>query len=132
MAGSRAGVAYAFTASGADRGDAHYLYQLEATDRAGNTSMTDAESDTDEADPYVFRVDDTDPDLATCGPASLELGGRRGGGGPLLRRADVQRTPDGGADALGDVDTDNITVVGHTIVGVIHPSERPVHQPEHA
>ena len=30
-----------------------------------------------------------------------------------------------GADALGDVDTDNITVVGHTIVGFIHPSKAP-------
>ena len=30
-----------------------------------------------------------------------------------------------GMDALGDVDTDNITVVGHTIVGVIHPSKAP-------
>ena len=60
MAGNRAGVAYAFTASGADRGDAPYLYQLEATDRAGNTEMTDADSGTDRAEPYVFRVDDAE------------------------------------------------------------------------
>ena len=57
-AGSRAGVAYAFTASGADRDDGEYLYQVEATDRAGNTEMTDAESNTEKAEPYVFRVDD--------------------------------------------------------------------------
>ncbi|MYB76753.1 MAG: hypothetical protein F4X83_06585, partial [Chloroflexi bacterium] len=125
MAGSRPGVAYAFSASGADRGDAHYLYQLEATDRAGNTSMTDAESGTDAAEPYVFRVDDEDPAL---------IGVRTGISWSADDDAEeVDRsyvaltfTDANGADALGDVDTDNITVVGHTIVGVIHPSERPV------
>ena len=72
IAGSRAGVAYAFTASGADKGDDEYLYQVEATDRAGNTEMTDAETDSiDSAEPYVFRVDDTEPDLfGPSGPAS--------------------------------------------------------------
>ena len=132
MAGNRAGVAYSFTASGADRDDAYYLYQLEATDRAGNTSMTDADSDTeDEAEPYVFRVDDTEPDLADV---RTGITWNSEDDAEEVDRSYVALTfsdGDTGADALGDVDTDNITVVGHTIVGVIHPSERPVHQPEH-
>ena len=125
VVGSPAGVAYSFSASGADRGDSHYLYQLVATDRAGNTAMTDADSDTENAaEPYVFRVDDTEPDLVEVRT------------GITWDSQEDKETVDrsyialefeaGGPDALSDVDTDRITVDGHTIVGVIHPSERPV------
>ncbi len=125
LAGSRPGVAYAFTASGADRGDDHYLYQLEATDRAGNTSMTDANSDTDAAEPYVFRVDDEDPALFKV---RTGITWSADDDAEEVDRSYVALTftDANGDDALGDVDTDNITVVGHTIVDVIHPSERPV------
>ena len=126
MAGSRAGVAYAFTASGADRGDNPYLYQLEATDRAGNTNKTDADSSTATVDePYVFRVDDEDPDLFDVRTGiSYDTEDNE----EVVDRSYIAlefRAGDKGPDALGDVDTDNITVVGHTIVGVIHPSRAP-------
>ncbi|MXY59331.1 MAG: hypothetical protein F4Y96_02320, partial [Chloroflexi bacterium] len=123
MAGSRAGVAYAFSASGADRDDGNYLYQLVATDRAGNTRKTDAVTRTeDEAEPFVFRVDDAEP--------SLNANGVRTGisWDSATDREIVDRSYvalEFGEDALGDVDMDNITVVGHTIVGVIHPSAAP-------
>ena len=127
MAGNRAGVAYAFSASGADRDDDRYLYQLVAKDRAGNTSMTDADSDTESVnEPYVFRVDDTEPELATV---RTGITWNSANDEEEVDRSYVALTftdgGDTGADALGDVDTDNITVVGHTVVGVIHPSERP-------
>ncbi len=131
MAGSRAGVAYAFTASGADKNDdtgGNFLYRLRARDRAGNWTVTDADDSNNVADePFVFRVDDTDPALveARTGIAwdadkdrekvdrsyiALEF---KGGGA------------NGSPDALGDVDTGNITVVGYTIVGFIRPNEAP-------
>ena len=126
--GSPAGVAYSFTASGADKEEADYLYQLVATDRAGNTAMTDADSDTESAaEPYVFRVDDTEPDLVEV-RTGITWDSQEDK--ETVDRSYVALTfldgPGGGPDALGDVDTDNITVVGHTIVGVIHPSEAPV------
>ena len=66
IAGSRAGVAYAFTASGADKGDDSYLYQLKCERPGGQLrAETDADDDRDAPgnQPFVFRVDDTDPDL---------------------------------------------------------------------
>ena len=125
-AASRAGVAYSFTASGADRDDDPYLYQLVAKDRAGNVSMTDAVTDTENlAEPFVFRVDDTEPDLvdARTGISWDSEKNRE----KVDRSYVALRFADGedGQDALGDVDIDNITVVGHTIVGVIHPRKAP-------
>ena len=126
MSGNRPGVAYSFTASGADRDDSHYLYQLVATDRAGNTAMTDADSDTeDAAEPYVFRVDDTEPDLVEV-RTGITWDSQEDKETVDRSYIALEFKADATADALGDVDTDNITVVGHTIVGVIHPSERPV------
>ncbi len=127
MAGNRAGVAYAFTAGAHRNDDASYLYQIEATDRAGNKNATDAESDTDNVDePYVFRVDNTDPDLID---ARTGITWDSDKDTEVVDRSYVALTfndgADGGGDPLGDVDTDNITVVGYTIVGFIHPSERP-------
>ncbi len=125
MAGNRAGVAYSFSASGADRDDAYYLYQLKATDRAGNTSMTDADSDTENvAEPYVFRVDDTEPDLDNV-RTGITWSSEDDAEEVDRSYIALEFKADGTADALGEVDTDNITVVGHTIVGVVHPSERP-------
>ena len=127
MAGSRAGVAYTFTASGADKTDTgptsgNFLYQLEAKDRAGNVSMTDADADTtDKAEPYVFKVDGSDPTLTKA---------RTGITYDTARNVEkVDRSYIAlsfGTDALGDVDTRNITVVGHTIKSVIHPTKAPV------
>ena len=127
MAGSRAGVAYAFTASGSGRGDNEYLYQLVAKDRAGNTSMTDAETDSpNTAEPFVFRVDDIDPELADV---RTGIGYDTAKNEEKVDRSYVALTFGGGdglSHGLGEVDTSNITVVGHTIVGVIHPSKAPV------
>ena len=121
MAASRAGIAYAFTASGADRGDAPYLYQLEAYDRVRNMATTDADLDTPKKDPYVFRVDGTDPSLKSA---------RTGISYDTAKNVEkVDRNfiaLDFNDDALGEVDTSNITVVGHTIIeSVIHPSKAP-------
>ena len=125
LAGSRAGVAYAFTASGADRPDDSFLYQLEATDRAGNTTVTDADDRLGGNQPYVFRVDDTEPELSE---ARTGISYDREDNEEIVDRSYIALSfTDGedGADALGDVDTDSITVVGHTIVGVIHPNKAP-------
>ena len=120
MTGSRAGVAYAFTASGADRDDDPYLYQLVARDRAGNETMTDADDRTNGAEPFVFRVDDEDPDLLN---ARTGISYDTDDNVEEVDRSYIALDFDG--DALGDVDTANITVVGSTIVGVIHPSVAP-------
>ena len=121
MVGNRAGVAYDFTASGTGRDDGTYLYQLVAKDRAGNVSMSDAVRDTtDDNEPYVFRVDDTEPALSSA---------RTGISYDTDENAEEVDLSfialDFGGDALGDVNTDYITVVGHTIVGVVHPSKAP-------
>ena len=125
-AANRAGVAYSFTASGADRDDGPYLYQLVAKDRAGNESKTDAVTDTENtAEPFVFRVDDMEPNLID---ARTGISWDSEKNQEKVDRSYVAlRFADGelGQDALGDVDMDNITVVGHTIVGVIHPRKAP-------
>ena len=127
MAGSRAGVAYSFSASGADKGNGSYLYRLRARDRAGNWTVTDADDTTpvtDEA--FVFRVDNVDPYLSQVRTGITWDSDKD--------REKVDRSyvaleftggADGDPDALGDVDTDNITVVGYTIVGFIRPNEAP-------
>ncbi len=123
MAGNRAGVAYVFTASGAGTDEGPYLYQLRARDRAGNWASTDAVADEDdnEADePYVFRVDDTDPALSR---ARTGISYDTTKNMEKVDRSYIALEFTG--DVLGEVNTDNITVVGHTIVGVIHPSKEP-------
>ncbi len=128
IAGSRAGVAYAFTASGADKSDGSYLYQLRARDRAGNWSETDGDDDrlAPGDQPFVFRVDDTDPDLVE---ARTGISYDTEKNEEEVDRSYIALTFNsfgvGGADALGDVNTDNITVVGHNVVGYIHPSRAP-------
>ncbi len=126
LVGNRAGVAYAFTASGAGRSDNEYLYQLTAKDRAGNMSMTDANTDTrDSNEPFVFRVDDEDPVLTEV---RTGIGYNTANNTEKVDRSYVALTfggGDGGSHGLGQVDTSNITVVGHDIVGVIHPSKAP-------
>ena len=126
IAGSRAGVAYAFTASGADKRDNPYLYQLRARDRAGNWTVTDGD-DSDAApgnQAFVFRVDNTDPALVGARTGITWDGSEDE---EVVDRSYIalEFTGNGAPDALGDVDTNNITVVGHTIVGYIHPSEAP-------
>jgi hypothetical protein len=124
MAGNRAGVAYVFTASGASYAEDPYLYQLRARDRAGNWNATDAVADEDDNvadEAYVFRVDNTDPALSAV---------RTGISYDTAKNVEkVDRSYialEFSEDALGEVDMDNITVVGHTIVGVIHPNKAPV------
>ena len=73
----------------------------------------------------MFRVDDEDPDLFA---ARTGISYDTEKNEEIVDRSYVAlefRAGKEGADALGDVDTDNITVVGHTIVGVIHPSKAP-------
>ena len=122
IAGSRSGVAYAFTASGADKGDDPYLYQLRARDRVGNWSETDADDDRDAPgnQPYVFRVDNEDPVL---GEARTGISWNSEDAEEEVDRSYIAL--DFGGDAIGDVDTNSITVVGHSIVGYIHPSTAP-------
>ncbi len=117
---SRAGVAYAFSASGADRPDDSFLYQLEATDRAGNKSTTDANPDTDASEPFVFRVDDTEPDLTRVRTGITWDSEKKE---EAVDRSFIALTFNN--DALGDIDTKNIEVVGHDIVGYVHPGVAP-------
>ena len=119
---ARAGVAYEFTASGGF-GTGPYLYQLVAKDRAGNTTTTDAVADTDtntDDEPFVFRVDNTAPVLVKA---------RTGIGYDTTKNVEKADRNfialDFGGDALMSVDTSNITVVGHEIKGVVHPSKAP-------
>ena len=119
---ARAGVAYEFTASGGF-GKGPYLYQLVAKDRAGNVTTTDAVADTDtntDDEPFVFRVDNTAPVLVKA---------RTGIGYDTTKNVEKADRNfialDFGGDALMSVDTSNITVVGHEIKGVVHPSKAP-------
>ena len=119
---ARAGVAYEFTASGGF-GTGPYLYQLVAKDRAGNVTTTDAVADTDtntDDEPFVFRVDNTAPVLVKA---------RTGIGYDTTKNVEKADRNfialDFGGDALMSVDTSNITVVGHEIKGVVHPSKAP-------
>ncbi len=123
MAASRPGVAYSFRASGSHLDDASYLYQLTAKDRAGNTTVTDAvpDSSINTADePYVFRVDDVDPELTVART------------GISWDSEDNEETVDRNyialefrGDPIDDVNLDSITVVGHTVVGYIRPTAAP-------
>ena len=119
MAGNRAGVAYSFSASGG-YGDGSYLYQLSAKDRAGNVNKTDALSDTDAKDPFVFTVDDTAPDLKE---ARTGIGYDTAKNKEKIDRSYIALDFD--TDALGDVNMQSITVAGHTVVGVVHPGKAP-------
>ena len=123
IAGGRAGVAYSFTASGADKGDDSYLYRLSARDRAGNWNTTDADDGQNSPgnQPYVFRVDNKDPELMV---ARTGISYNREKDEEKVDRSYIalEFTDGASPDAIGDVDTNNITVVGHTIVGYIHPS----------
>ena len=123
MVGNRAGVAYAFTAKGS--GDGAHLYQLVAKDRAGNKSTSDADRDMDDDQPYVFRVDDADPVLSSA-RTGISYNTEKDAEEVDLSFIALEFNdgrPNG--DAIDEVNTDYITVVGHTIVGVVHPSEAP-------
>ena len=126
IAGSRAGVAYSFSASGADKTDNPYLYQLRARDRAGNWTVTDADDDRDAPgdQPFVFRVDNVDPDLFKV-RTGISWDSEDNEETVDRSYLALEFTGGGSPDAIGDVDTDSITVVGHRIVGYTHPSKAP-------
>ncbi len=127
MAGNRAGVAYSFSASGADKGNGPYLYQLRARDRAGNWTVTDADDTTPVTDePFVFRVDNVDPYLSQVRTGiTWDADNDREEVDRSYIALEFTGGANGNADALGDVDTGNITVVGYNIVGFIRPNEAP-------
>ena len=71
-------------------------------------------------------MDDTDPDLLVARTGiSYDTDSNEEEVDRSYIMLDVHGGSVGSGDALGDVNTDNITVVGSTIVGVIHPSVRP-------
>ena len=134
---SRAGVAYEFTAggrsyNGSGDNNGSFLYQLTAKDRAGNMTVTDAVADetgktADE--PFVFRVDNNAPDLKSVRTGiGYNTSDNKEEADRNFIALEFVRDPDATtpfADALASVNTSNITVVGSTIVGVVHPSKAP-------
>ncbi len=122
LIGSRAGVGYSFAAQGNNFDEAVNALQLQAMDRVGNTTTSDADLEKRGDQPYVFSVDATDPLVAKVRT------------GISYDNGDNEETVDRAAIALefsepiksGDIVASRITVIGNSVVGVIQPDGEPI------
>ncbi len=126
--GGRAGVGYAFSASGDNFDSDKNALQFTATDRVGNMTISDAELDTADSDePYLFEVDDDKPTIANI---NVRTGVSYDNAKNPIPAEEVDRS----AIALtfsepiksGDVDVSRITVAGNRVTGVIQPNGAPI------
>ena len=120
--GGRAGVGYSFFAQGNNFEEAVNALQLRAMDRVGNMTTSDADLERDNDQPYIFRVDETDPVISEVRT------------GISYDNGDNEEIVDRSAIAIefneavksGDVVASRITVVGNSVIGVIQPDGAPI------
>ena len=117
--GDRAGVSYLMNMSiGGQAEGIHYWY-LEAKDRAGNTTRTDA--DDDPREDYRLWVDVSNPEFKDARTGiSYDTDDRK----EIVDRSSIAVTfeeGDGGLDSVMNIDADKFLVEDAEVVGVIQP-----------
>ena len=117
LLGSRAGVAYEYSAPGNNMEEGKYFMEVTALDRTGNETVTAAWfNDDDEPQPYEFRVDDTDPYVRAV---LAGIGYDQREEKEIPDRSSIM--VDFGEPVQLGIDPERFTVSGHRVVGLIHP-----------
>ena len=119
--GGRPGVGYSFSARGNNFDDADNNFQLTATDRVGNLTTSDANFETDENEPYIFRVDSEVP---TVGDVRTGISYRNDDDEEIVDRSAISLEFSEPVKS-GDVVASRITVIGNSVIGVIQPDGAP-------
>ena len=103
-----------------------YYWQVSATDRVGNTALTDGD-DKDGKQPFSFTVDDQDPQITVARTGI----GYEAGEGEFRNRSWIALTVensgnDGGADRVdgGTVEPGDFTVQGNTVINALVPDDK--------
>ena len=120
LLGDRPGAAYRFSADAGRMGQGRYFMEVRATDRTGNETVTNALPDDEEAAPYVFIVDDTEP-RAMAAWTGIRYDSDK-------EREAVDREwvmVDFGEPLQRSADEDRFTVAGHRVVEVYQPNLAP-------
>ena len=120
--GGRPGVGYSFSATGSNFDDAWNALQFTAMDRVGNTTTSDADLEKTGDQPFIFEVDDDEPEIGLVRT------------GISYDNSEDEEIVDRAAIALqftepiksGDVVASRITVIGNSVVGVIQPDGAPI------
>ena len=119
--GGRAGVGYSFSARGNGFDDADNALQFTASDRVGNTTTSDADLEKSGNQPYIFRVDNTEP---TVSAARTGISYDNAKNEEKVDRSSIALTFNEAVKS-GDVVVSRITVAGNTVVGVVQPDGVP-------
>ena len=118
LLGSRAGVAYEFSARGNNFDEGKYELEVTARDRAGNETVSVGwYNDDDMGQPYEFTVDDTEPSVRAV-QAGVGYDTREEKEVPDRKSIMV----DFGEPLRSGIDHERFTVSpGHRVVGIVHP-----------
>ena len=117
LLGSRAGVAYEFSARGNNFDEGKYEMAVTARDRAGNETVSVGWYDDDDmGQPYEFTVDDTEPSVRAV-QAGVGYDTREEKEVPDRKSIMV----DFGEPLRSGIDHERFTVSGHRVVGIVHP-----------
>ena len=124
LRGNRPGVSYFLDMAVTDVGAGAHTWQLEAADRAGNTTTTDSDSDKPGDQPFDLIVDVASPEFkdARTGISFDESKKRE-----IVDRSSIAVTfsdRDNAFDAVKDVDIAKFLVEDNTVVGVIQPGSK--------
>ena len=106
-----------------------YYWQVTVKDRVGNSATTDGDEDERGDQPYSFKVDDADPEVALARTGI----GYEAGEGEVKSRSWIALHFVNGEGKTGDdrirpssVQASDFTVEGHTVIDAIVPSDKPV------
>ncbi len=122
--GSRPGVSYFLDMARTGVDEAPHQWQLSATDRAGNTSMTDGDSDEPGDNPFTLIVDVSSPEFKDARTGiSFDEDKRR----EVVDRSSIAVTFNdrvSNYDAVTNVDVEKFLVEGNTVVGYVQPGAK--------
>ena len=117
LLGSRAGVAYEFSARGNNMAEGRYFMEVTARDRTGNETVSVGWfDDNDEAQPYEFTVDDTEPSVRAV---QAGVGYDQREEKEVPDRSSIM--VDFGEPVQSGIDPEKFTVAGHRVVSIVHP-----------